>query len=89
MKDYVYCDQAKQTFNRMCFFSLKKRKQAVPVKIIQQSEKMDLEDEIKMLEKTVKRKDLSTSTNTQGDAEEHMMRRAAPPTVRQDKVEVG
>ena len=22
MKDYVYCDQAKQTFNRMCFFSL-------------------------------------------------------------------
>ena len=50
---------------------------------------MDLEDEIKMLEKTVKRKDLSTSTNTQGDAEEHMMRRVAPPTVRQDKVEVG
>ena len=45
---------------------------------------MDLEDEIKMLEKTVKR-----TTDTQGDAEEHMMRRAAPPTVRQDKVEVG
>ena len=22
MKDYVYCDQAKQTFNQMCFFSL-------------------------------------------------------------------
>ena len=21
-KDYIYCDQAKQTFNRMCFFSL-------------------------------------------------------------------
>ena len=21
MKDYVYCDQAKQTFNWMCFFS--------------------------------------------------------------------
>ena len=58
------------------------------MKIIQQSEKMDLEDEIKMLEKTVK-KDLSTSTDTQGDAEEHMMRRVAPPTVRQDKVEVG
>ena len=36
------------------------------MKIIQESEKMDLEDEIKMLEKTVKRKDLSTSTNTQG-----------------------
>ena len=30
------------------------------MKIIQESEKMDLEDEIKMLEKTVKRKDLST-----------------------------
>ena len=43
------------------------------MKIIQESEKMDLEDEIKMLEKTVKRKDLSTSTNTQGDAEGHMM----------------
>ena len=43
------------------------------MKIIQESEKIDLEDEIKMLEKTVKRKDLSTSTNTQGDAEEHMM----------------
>ena len=64
-------------------------KQAVPVKIIQESEKMDLEDEIKMLEKTVKRKDLSTSTDTQRDAEEHMMQRAAPPTVRHDKVEVG
>ena len=59
------------------------------MKIIQESEKMDLEDEIKMPEKTVKRKDLSTSTDTQGDAEEHMMQRAAPPTVRQDKVEVG
>ena len=22
MKDYVYCDQARQTFNQMCFFSL-------------------------------------------------------------------
>ena len=22
IKDYIYCDQAKQTFNRMCFFSL-------------------------------------------------------------------
>ena len=43
------------------------------MKIIQESEKMDLEDEIKMLEKTVKRKDLSTSTDTQRDAEEHMM----------------
>ena len=59
------------------------------MKIIQESEKMDLEDKIKMLEKTVKRKDLSTSTDTQGDAKEHMMRRVAPPTVRQDKVVVG
>ena len=50
---------------------------------------MDSEDEIKMLEKTVMRKDLSTSTNTQGDAEKHMMQRMAPPTVGQDKVEVG
>ena len=66
MKDYVKCDQAKQTFNQMCFFSLQKRKQAVPVKIMQQSEKMILDDEIKMLEKTVMRKDLSTSTDTQG-----------------------
>ena len=59
------------------------------MKIIQESEKMDLEDEIKMLEKTVKRKDLSTSTDTQGEAEEYMMQRAATPTVRQDKVEEG
>ena len=59
------------------------------MKIIQESEKMDLEDEIKMLEKTVKRKDLSTSTDTQGNAEEHMMRRTATPTVRQDKVDLG
>ena len=59
------------------------------MKIIQESEKMNLEDEIKLFEKTVKRKDLSSSTDTQGDAEEHMMRRVALPTVRQDKVEVG
>ena len=58
------------------------------MRIIQQSEKMDLEDEIKMLQ-MVTRKDLSTSADTQGDAEEHMMQRVAPLTVRQDKVEVG
>ena len=40
---------------------------------MQQSKKLILEDEIKMLEKMVMRKDLSTSTDTQGDAEEHMM----------------
>ena len=50
---------------------------------------MDLDEEIKLLEKTVTRKELSTSTDTQGDVEEHMMRRAVPPTARQDKVEVG
>ena len=56
---------------------------------MQQAEKLDLDEEIKLLEKTVMRKELSTSTDTQGDIEEQMMRRAAPPTVRQDKVEVG
>ena len=50
---------------------------------------MILEEEFKTLEKMVTRKDLSTSTDTQGDAEEHMMWRAAPLTVRQDKVEIG
>ena len=50
---------------------------------------MPLEEEIKLLEKTVVRKDLSTSTNIQGDEEAAVMRRAAPPTVRQDKAEVG
>ena len=51
---------------------------------------MNLDEEIKLLEKTVTRKELSTSTDTLGDVEEHMLKRAAPPpTVRQDKVEVG
>ena len=31
----------------MCFFSLQKPKQAVPVKIIQEETPMDLQDEIK------------------------------------------
>ena len=61
----------------------------MPAKIIQEAEKMDLDQEIKLLEKTFTRKELSTSTDTQGDVEEHMVRRAGPPTVRQDKVEVG
>ena len=73
----------------MCFFSLQTRKQSVPTKIMQQAEKLDLDEEIKLLEKTVTRKELSTSTDTQGDVEEQMMRRVAPRTVRQDKVEVG
>ena len=49
---------------------------------------MNLDKEIKLLEKTVTRKELSTSTDTLGDVEEHMLKRAAPTTVRQDKVEV-
>ena len=48
-----------------------------------------LDEEIKLLEETVVRKDLSTSTDTQGDEEAAMMRRAVPPTVRKDKAEVG
>ena len=56
---------------------------------MQQAEKLDLDKEIKMLGKTITRKELSTSTDTQGDVEEQMMRRVAPRTVRQDKVEVG
>ena len=56
---------------------------------MQQAEKLDLDEEIKLLEKTVTRKELSTSTATQGDVEEQMMRREASHTVRQNKVEVG
>ena len=60
----------------------------MPAKIIQEAGKLNLDEEIKLLEKTVTRKELSTSTDTLGDVEEHMLKRAAPPTVRQDKVEV-
>ena len=56
------------------------------MKVIQTE--MPLEEEIKLFEKTVVRKDLSTSTDTQGEEEAAMMR-AAPPTVRKDKAEVG
>ena len=73
----------------MCFFSLQKRKQAVPVKIIQEETLMDLQDEIKLLERTVVRKDLSTSLSTETEDEElKMLRKAAPPTVRQEQEEV-
>ena len=73
----------------MCFFSLQKRKQAVPVKIIQEETPMDLQDEIKLLERTVVRKDLSTSLSTETEEEElKMLRKAAPPTVRQEQEEV-
>ena len=73
----------------MCFFSLQKRKQAVPVKIIQEETPMDLQDEIKLLERIVVRKDLSTSLSTETEDEElKMLRKAAPPTVRQEQEEV-
>ena len=73
----------------MCFFSLQKLKQAVPVKIIQEETPMDLEDEIKLLERTVIQKDLSTSLSTETEDEElKMLRKAAPPTVRQEQEEV-
>ena len=73
----------------MCFFSLQKHKQAVPVKIIQEETPMDLQDEIKLLERTVIRKDLSTSLSTETEDEElKMLRKAAPPTVRQEQEEV-
>ena len=55
------------------------------MKVIQTE--MPLEEEIKLFEKTVVRNSLSTSTDTQGDEEAAMMRRA--PTVRKDKAEVG
>ena len=73
----------------MCFFSFQKPKQAVPVKIIQEETPMDLEDEIKLLERTVVRKDLSTSLSTETEDEElKMLRKAAPPTMRQEQEEV-
>ena len=48
-----------------------------------------LEDEIKLLEKTVIRKDLSTSLSTETeDKELKMLKKAVPPTVRQEQEEV-
>ena len=85
----ISCDQAKQLFKPMCFFSLQKRKQAVPIKIIQDEPPMALEDEIKLLDKTVVQKELSTSLSTETEDEElKMLRKAAPPTVRQEQEEV-
>ena len=57
------------------------------MKVIQME--MPLEEEIKLFEKTVVRNGFSTSTDTQGDEEAALMRRAVPPTVRKDKAEVG
>ena len=62
----------------MCFFSFQKRKQAVPVKIIQDETPKALEDEIKLLDKTVVWKELSTSLSTEIEDEElKMLRKAA------------
>ena len=73
----------------MCFFSFQKRKQAIPVKIIRDETPMALEDEIKLLDKTVVRKELSTSLSTETEDEElKMLREAAQPTVRQEQEEV-
>ena len=50
---------------------------------------MALEDEIKLLDKTVVRKELSTSLSTETEDEElKMLRKAAPLTVRQEQEEV-
>ena len=85
----ISCDQAKQLFKPMCFFSFQKCKQAVPAKIIQDETPMALEDEIKLLDKTVVRKELSTSLSTETEDEElNMLRKAVPPTVRQEQDEV-
>ena len=47
------------------------------------------EDEIKLLEKTVICKDLSTSLSTETEDEElKMLKKAAPPAVRQEQAEV-
>ena len=65
-------------------FSFQKRKQAVPRKVMQ-----GLPQEIEMLKETVQRKELSTSTEVEGEGkEEKMMRRADPGAVRQDTKEV-
>ena len=67
-------------------FSFQKRKQAVPRKVMQG---LPLVKEIEMLKETVQRKELSTSTEVEGEGEEgKMMRRADPGAVRQDTKEV-
>ena len=73
----------------MCFFYLQKRKQSVPAKIIQEGP-MPLDEEIKLLEKTVVQKDLSTSVSTTDpeDEEVKMLRKTIPPPVRQKQDEV-
>ena len=74
----------------MSFFSFQKRKQATPVKILQDKSPLPLEEEIKLLQKTVICKDLSTSLSTteNEDEEMKMLKNAAPPTVRQEQAGV-
>ena len=86
----ISCDQANQLFKPMCFFSLQKRNQAVPVKIIQDEPPMALENEIKLLDKTVVWKELSTSLSTETEDEElKMLRKAAPVRQEQEEVSLG
>ena len=67
-------------------FSFQKHKQPVPRKVIHG---LPLVKEIEMLKKTVQRKELSSSTEVQGEGEEEkMMRKADPGAVRQDTKEV-
>ena len=66
-------------------FSFQKRKQPVPRKVMQG---LPLVKEIEMLKETVQRKELSTSTEVEGEGEEEKMRRADPGAVRQDTKEV-
>ena len=56
------------------------------LKIIQDETPMPLEEEVKLLEKTVIQKDLSTSLSTENEDKE--LKKAAPPTVRQEQAEV-
>ena len=68
-------------------FSFQKRKQPVPRKVMQG---LPLVKEIEMLKDTVQRKELSTSTEVEGEEEQaKMVRRADPGAVRQDTKEVG
>ena len=67
-------------------FSFQKCKQPVPRKVMQG---LPLIKEIEILKETVQKKELSTSTEVEGEEEEAKMRRWADPgAVRQDTKEV-
>ena len=67
-------------------FSFQKRNQPVPGKVMQG---LPLVKDIEMLKETVQRKELSTSTEVEGEGEEEKMtRRAGPGAVRQDTKEL-